>query len=45
VVDPETRECRGPMSSTLKQIVAQLERMGIWETAEKQAKKHFRDRK
>ena len=33
------------MSTTFGQLMAQLQRMGIWETAEKQAKKNFRDRK
>jgi len=44
VIDPETREVRGPMSSSIRELVAQLERMGIWGTAEKYAKKNMRDR-
>ena len=44
-VDPETRELRGPMSGNVREIVAQLERMGIWSTAEKYARKNMRERK
>lgn len=45
VIDPETREIRGPMSATVREIVAKLERMGIWGTAERYAKKTIRERK
>lgn len=44
-IDPETRELRGPMSGNVREIVAQLERMGIWGTAEKYAKKNTKERR
>lgn len=39
LLDPATRTCTGPMSASLHQIVAQLNRMDIWVYAEKHAKK------
>lgn len=45
VIDPYTKEVRGPMSSTFREISTQLERMGIWKIAEKYARKEFRERK
>jgi hypothetical protein len=44
-IDPETREVSGPMSGNAREIVAQLERMGVWSTAEKYAKKDLRERR
>jgi hypothetical protein len=45
LIEPSTRDCRGPMSASLPQIVAQLERIGVWLLAEKCAKRDARERK
>jgi hypothetical protein len=45
VIDPNTREVRGPMSAAVREIVAHLERTGIWATAEKYGRKDLRERK
>lgn len=44
-LDPATRTCSGPMSGTLAQLVGQLERMDVWEAAQKYAKKDLRERR
>lgn len=45
VIDPETKEVRGPLSASAREIVVQLERMGIWALAERYAKKASRERR
>lgn len=45
LLDPVSMKVRGPMSGSLKQLVDQLERMGVWAFAEKYAKKDLRERK
>lgn len=44
VLDPNTKVYRGPMGN-IDQLVRQLERMGIWEAAQKQGKKDLSQRK
>lgn len=44
LLDPDTRMCRGPMSTSPSRIIAQLHRMGIWQRAEKQAKRDVKER-
>lgn len=44
LIDPVSRESRGPMSMSVPQLVAQLDRMGLWSAAEKYAKKDLSDR-
>jgi hypothetical protein len=44
LVDPVTKDFRGPLPSSIPQLIAQLERMEIWQPAEKLAKKDFRER-
>ena len=43
--DPESRSCRGPMSGSTSQMIAQLDRMGVWKYAEKQAQRDLEERK
>lgn len=43
--DPATKKCVGPMSIPVDRLVKQLECMGIWSNAERQAKKDLSDRK
>jgi len=45
LVDPLTRSFQGPISARMDQVVAQLERMGIWTAAEQCAKKDLKARK
>lgn len=45
LLDPVSKKCIGPMSGTVGQLVAQLDRMGLWSFAEKYAKKDPRERK
>jgi hypothetical protein len=45
LLDPASKECRGPMSTSVTQLLAQLDRMGIWAAAEKASKKDLRERK
>lgn len=45
LLDPVSMKFSGPMSGSLRQLVSQLERMGVWAFAEKYAKKDLRDRK
>jgi hypothetical protein len=45
LIDPVSRDCRGPMSMGVPQLVTHLGRMGIWAPAEKYAKKDLRERK
>jgi hypothetical protein len=45
LVDPLTRAFQGPISARMDQVVAQLDRMGIWSAAEQSAKKDLRARK
>lgn len=45
LIDPLTREFRGPISARMDQVVAQLDRMGIWAAAEQCAKKDLKARK
>jgi len=44
LVDPVARDFRGPLPSSIPQLIAQLERMEIWQPAEKLAKKDLRER-
>ena len=43
--EPDTRNFRGPMSGSTTQMIAQLDRMGIWKYAEKQAQRDLQERK
>jgi hypothetical protein len=45
LLDPASKECRGPMSGSVGQLVAQLERMEIWPFAEKYANKDLTERR
>lgn len=45
LIDPVSREFRGPISARMDQVVAQLDRMGVWAPAEECAKKDLRYRK
>lgn len=45
LLDPLSMKFSGPMSGSLKQLVDQLERMGVWAFAQKHAKKDLRERK
>jgi hypothetical protein len=45
LIDPLTREFRGPISARMDQVVAQLDRMGIWMAAEQAARKDLGARK
>ncbi len=44
LVDPVLGECRGPMSMSAAQLIAQLDRMGIWAPAEKYGRKDLKER-
>lgn len=44
LIDPVSKECRGPLSMSVSRLIGQLEGMGIWATAEKYARKDLRDR-
>lgn len=44
LIDPVSKECRGPLSMSVDQLVKQLERMGLWAVAEKQARRDLTDR-
>lgn len=44
LVDPASKDCKGPMSMGVEQLVAQLDRMGIWGPAEKCAKRDLSER-
>lgn len=45
LMDPSTKACHGPMSMSVAQLIAQLDRMGVWMFAEKQAKRDLKERK
>jgi hypothetical protein len=45
LVDAISKKFRGPISMSIGQLVAQLERMGVWEPAEKYSKKDPEDRR
>ena len=45
VLDPVTRQCHGPMSMDVDQIVSHLQRLGIWKIADKYARKYLKERK
>lgn len=45
LVDPVSKEFKGPMSMGAGQLIQQLERMGIWAAAEKYGKKDLRERR
>jgi hypothetical protein len=45
LADPSTGEFRGPMGASVAQIVAQLERMGVWAPAIKYGKTDLSERK
>lgn len=44
VLEPMSRRCYGPMATDVGQIIAQLRRMGVWDNAEKYARKDLRQR-
>lgn len=44
LADPVSKICQGPMSMGVEQLVASLERMGIWASAQKQAKRDLKER-
>jgi HNH endonuclease len=44
LIEPVSKSCRGPMSMSAAQLIAQLERMGIWEISVKQARRDLKDR-
>lgn len=45
LIDPVSKDCRGPMSMSVQQMTTQLDRMGVWGPAQKYGKKDLRDRK
>lgn len=45
VLEPITRQCYGPMSMDVDQIVSHLQRLGIWKIADKYARKYLKERK
>lgn len=44
LIDPVSKECRGPLSMGVEQLVANLDRMGLWATAQKQARRDPKER-
>ena len=45
LLEPASKDCSGPMSVTVDRLIVQLDRMGIWKYAEKQAKRDLKERK
>lgn len=45
LIDPVSRDFRGPISARMDQVVAQLDRMGVWAAAEECAKKDLKYRR
>jgi hypothetical protein len=45
LLEPASENCRGPMAVTVDRLIVQLDRMGIWKDAKKQAKRDMKERK
>lgn len=44
LIDPVSKDCRGPLSMSVGQLVSTLGRMDLWAIAEKQAKRDLKER-
>jgi hypothetical protein len=45
LMEPSSKACTGPMSGSVMQLMAQLERMGVWMAAQEYARKDLSERK